>query len=211
MIRRKLGAKDRMVTHSPHESVSVKIREQGIDTLSEYNRVPIAFEVTSRLRVDPLDGGLGGFSLVEEKVEPSFIKDYDVDEDEGPERWATQWDIRNWMILAAFDGTKRVAGAAVAWNTSGVNMLEGRDDLAVLWDLRVHPVYRRCGIGSQLFAWAEEWAGAKGCRRLKVETQNINVRACRFYASRGCELGAIHRFAYDEYPDEAMLLWYKTL
>ena len=27
----------------------------------------------------------------------------------------------------------------------------------------------------------------------------------------GCELGAMHRFAYPELPDEVQLLWYKAL
>ena len=89
-----------------------------------------------------------------------------------------------------------VGGAFVAFNTIGVQMLEDRSDLAVLWDLRVSPEMRRRGVGSALFAAAEQWARDRGCRQLKVETQNINVAACKFYASRGCELGAIHRFAY---------------
>ena len=35
--------------------------------------------------------------------------------------------------------------------------------------------------------------------------------ACRFYAKQGCELAAIHRFAYPELPNEVQLLWYKDL
>ena len=105
----------------------------------------------------------------------------------------------------------RLGGAVVAWNTPGVNMLEERDDLAVLWDLRVHPEHRRKGIGAQLFRHAAAWARAKGCRQLKVETQNINVPACKFYAKQGCYLGAVHYGAYPEYPDEAQLLWYLDL
>jgi len=49
---------------------------------------------------------------------------------------------------------------------------------------------------------------------LKVETQNINVPGCRFYAKQGCELGAIHRYGYAGCPDiahEAMLFWYLEL
>jgi hypothetical protein len=50
---------------------------------------------------------------------------------------------------------------------------------------------------------------------MKIETQNINVDACRFYARMGCELGAIHRRAYitalAELAKEAMLLWYFDL
>jgi GNAT superfamily N-acetyltransferase len=90
-------------------------------------------------------------------------------------------------------------------------MFEGRSDLAVLWDIRVAPSTRRCGVGAALFEAAEAWASAKGCRQLKVETQNVNVAACRFYARRGCELRATHGGAYSELPDEIQLLWYKDL
>ena len=90
-------------------------------------------------------------------------------------------------------------------------MLEGRTDLAVLWDIRVQPEFRRHGIGSALFQASEQWALKKNCSQLKVETQNINVPACRFYAREGCILGAIHRFAYKDFPNEVQLLWYKQL
>jgi hypothetical protein len=49
---------------------------------------------------------------------------------------------------------------------------------------------------------------------MKIETQNVNVAACRFYASMGCELGAINRYGYAGVPavaHEAMLLWYYKL
>ena len=49
------------------------------------------------------------------------------------------------------------------------------------------------------------------CRELKVETQNINVRACRFYARLGCELRVVRAGAYPQFPEEVQLLWYKTL
>jgi hypothetical protein len=46
---------------------------------------------------------------------------------------------------------------------------------------------------------------------MRIETQNINVPACRFYARRGYLLGAVHRYAYPQLPDETQLLWYKEL
>ena len=58
---------------------------------------------------------------------------------------------------------------------------------------------------------AEAWASREGARWLKIETQNVNVPACRFYARQGCSLGAAHRFAYPAFPDEVQLLWYKKL
>jgi ribosomal protein S18 acetylase RimI-like enzyme len=90
-------------------------------------------------------------------------------------------------------------------------MLEGRDDLAVLWDLRVAPEARGRGVGSALFREVEAWARTRGCRELKVETQNVNVAACRFYAHMGCSLGALNSHAYPEVPDEVQLLWYRSL
>jgi predicted GNAT family acetyltransferase len=80
----------------------------------------------------------------------------------------------------------------VAHRTPGVYMLEGRDDLAVLWDIRVQPVVRGHGIGHLLFEAAAATARQWQCRLLKIETQNINVAACRFYAREGCQLGGIH-------------------
>ena len=54
----------------------------------------------------------------------------------------------------------------------------------------------------------------QGCKQLKIEAQNNNVPACRFYAARGCHLGAIDRYAYAHNPrlaDETMLIWYLEL
>jgi ribosomal protein S18 acetylase RimI-like enzyme len=81
----------------------------------------------------------------------------------------------------------------------------------VLWDIRVSPQERGAGIGSALFRAAGNWARARGCRHLEIETQNVNVPACRFYRKMGCTLGAIDRFAYSGQPAEVQLLWWKTL
>jgi ribosomal protein S18 acetylase RimI-like enzyme len=189
----------------------IKIIEEPITALPEYGKVSIAFLVSCRLQVEPVAGGLGGFKLIEEKVEPPYVKDYDQNRDEGPTRWMKQWDISNWGVLSAFDETQRVGGAVVAWNTPGVHMLEERVDLAALWDIRVDPGYRARGVGSQLFAQAVEWSRRHGCRLLKIETQNNNTGACRFYAKQGCTLGGILRWAYPDLPEEVQMLWYKTL
>ena len=89
-------------------------------------------------------------------------------------------------------------------------MLEGRDDLAVLWDIRVAPPFRRTGVGRHLFDAVETWARPQGCRELKIETQDVNVAACRFYAAMGCELRVVRPGAYPEHPEETQMLWYKT-
>jgi GNAT superfamily N-acetyltransferase len=187
------------------------IAQEPAASLAEYGRVPIAFRVDRLLEVSPIDAGLGGILLRERAVDPPYVKDYDAIEGNDPAGWASRWDVSNWGILSAFRQGRRVGGAVVVAGVEGLDMLENRTDLAVLWDLRVDHDQRRRGLGRALFAAAEGWARARGCRWLKVETQNINVPACRFYAGRGCVLGAINRYAYVEFPDEVQFLWYKDL
>ena len=194
-----------------HDAVTIEIVEQSADSLREYGKIPISFTVDSRYRVEAIDRGLGGWRLTEERVAPPYVNDYDDEVEERPLRWSRRWDMSNWVFLAAVDGGEWIGAAAVARDTPGAHMLEGRTDLAVLWDIRVHPDRRREGIGSRLFRHAAEWARASGCRYLKIETQNINVRACRFYASQGCHLRGIHHGVYKDNPDEVQLLWYLRL
>lgn len=189
----------------------VKIIEETSEVLPEYEKVSIAFRVETFFRVELFENGLGGVKLFEEKSEISYIKDYDTCAEDKPTNWAKRFDLSNWTILSAFDGKKRVGGAAVAWKTPEVFMLENRDDLACLWDLRVAPEYRGKGIGQKLFVHALDWARRKNCKLFKVETQNVNVPACRFYESQGCHLGAFNFHAYPEAINEVQLVWYRNL
>jgi GNAT superfamily N-acetyltransferase len=149
--------------------------------------------------------------LTERRLDAPYVKDYDAIPGEHPAGWAERFDVSRWGVTAAWVAGRRVGGAVVAFRTPGLDMLEGRDDLAVLWDIRVAPEARGRGVGSALFRAAEAWARARGCRQLKVETQNVNVAACRFYARQGCVLTSVHRDAYPGLPDEIRLLWYKDL
>lgn len=189
----------------------MEIIEESIVAAAELSRIPISFEVVSVFDVSAPEGGLGGLILSERRLDAPYVKDYDTAEGENPTEWAGSFDVSNWGLIGAHSNGARVGGAVVAFDTQGVNMLEGRRDLAVLWDIRVSPEARGRGVGSALFRAAEAWAAARGCGQLKIETQNINVPACRFYARQGCVLGAINRFAYRQLPDEVQLLWYKTL
>ena len=187
----------------------MKVVEEPLSRLAEHGTVPIAFEVRTRLRPEPAESGLGGIRLVEEPVDPPYLKDYDATSEEGPARWLRRWnwDTSSWGLLVAYEGSRRVGGAVLARRTANVNMLEGRDDLAVLWDFRVHPDCRGAGVGQRLFEASVDWARRHGCVELKIETQNNNVPACRFYARQGCRLGAIVSRAYAELPDEIQLIW----
>jgi streptothricin acetyltransferase len=191
--------------------MDLHIIEHPVSDLAEYSRLPISFTVDRILTVTPINNGLGGLLLEEARVEEPYVKDYDAIEGNAPRFWPTRWDLSRWGMISGFVQDNLVGGATLAFNTDALEMLEKRTDLSVLWDFRIHPLYRREGVGQALFRAAEAWARARGCRQLKVETQNVNVAACRFYAKQGCILGAIDRFAYADFPDEVQLLWYKNL
>jgi GNAT superfamily N-acetyltransferase len=186
------------------------IKEITPDHLAEYASIPIAFKVKSILQVELLDGGLGGILLHEAPVRP-YIKDYDAN-GESPADWPTRFNVTNWGFFLAKMGDTPVGAAVVAFDTTGVFMLEARRDLSVLWDIRVRPEAR--GAGIPLFRHAADWSRARGCSQMKIETQNVNVPACRFYQRMGARLGEIHCHGYSAVPavsHEVMLNWYLDL
>jgi len=193
--------------------MSVDIREEALTpaALSEHAAIPMAFVVDRVLEVRLVDDGLGGMSLTQTAVADPYVKDYDAIEGVEPARWPGRFDVSNWGLIGARRDGARVGGAVIVSKTPGLHMLGGRDDVAVLWDIRVSPRERGGGIGSALFRAAGDWARARGSRWLKIETQNVNVPACRFYHKMGCTLGAIDRYAYPGQPAEVQLLWWKAL
>jgi GNAT superfamily N-acetyltransferase len=189
----------------------IQIIEIGPDRLDEYAQIPSRFEVRSILQVELLDGGLGGMRLHEMPAASPYIKDYDS-YDEVPTDWPAKYDLANWGFFLVLDGDRPVGAAAAAFDTKGVFMLESRRDLSVLWDIRVLPEAR--GAGIPLLRRAASWSRERGCTQMKIETQNVNVPACRFYQRMGCHLGEIHRFGYAAVPSvahEVMLNWYLDL
>ena len=191
--------------------MAFQIIEESIDTLVEHASVSMVFEYKTILEPTIVDGGLGGFLLTEKALDAPRSKDYDAVANDKPSDWVRRFDVANWGFLVARADGRRVGGAVIAYDTPGAEMLEKRRDLAVLWDLRIHPDFRGQRVGAALFSAVENWARDRGCVQLKIETQNNNVAACKFYAKQGCTLGAINRFAYQDLPHEIQMLWYKDL
>ena len=188
--------------------MGIDVRRESALTLIEYARIPIAFEVSEVF--DVASERNDRFRLVCRQLSRTYVKDYDAI-GERPVEWPQRFDVSNWAFFSAFADGRRIGGTTVAYKTPNLNMLEGRVDLAVLWDIRVDPANRRLGVGTALFDAATTWATSNGCRELKVETQNTNVVACRFYARHGCVLRLVRYGVYPELPNEIQLLWYKNL
>ena len=192
--------------------LKTEILPVNLETLTQYSQIPISFEVNKKINISRIDSGLGGLVFNEVNVSPPYLKDYDLAET--PVDWLRIFIVENWRLFCCRENGVYLGGAVVALKTPGVWMLDGRKDLAMIWDIRIHPEYRRKGTGTQLFNQVAQWARLQSCSQLKIETQNVNVPACKFYVKQGCTLGELSFYKYINYEfwkDEVMLVWYLNL
>jgi ribosomal protein S18 acetylase RimI-like enzyme len=181
--------------------MNISIVDQGSGVADGYCAVPIAYSTRSRLALPQLREG----TLSEVSIEPR-IKDYDLDPEDRVDTLNQRFDTSQWRTFAAVLSGVRVGGVVVATCCPGFELLDGRNDLALIADIRVAPHARGRGVGRELAEAARSWAKAKGCTEMRVETQDINVGACRFYKAMGFELHKIDEHAYPGL-DEAQILW----
>ncbi len=191
--------------------MSVQIEEINPTQLNEYATIPSRFWVRSVLQPELMQAGLEGIRLHETVIAEPYLKDYDG-YGETPIDWPEKYNLQNWGFFLAKHNGIPVGAAAVAYKNTDVFILEDRQDLSVFWDLRVKQEAR--GVGILLFRRVAEWSRQRGCRQMKIETQNINVPACRFYQKMGARLGEIRVHGYAAIPavaHEVMLCWYLDL
>lgn len=179
------------------------VQQIAADQLDRYAKIPISFEVQTVLRAVPVNRGLAGIELIKESCEP-YTKDYDLSEEDCPDAWPKRFNVGEWGLFAAIENATYVGGAAV------MNL---NKDRAVLHDLRVQPGQRGKGIGSRLVKQVIRWSKTRNCKSLLVETQNVNVPACEFYADKGFTLETIDIQGYENtsVAHEVKLLWSMNL
>jgi GNAT superfamily N-acetyltransferase len=184
----------------------VEIRVGPAGDLAGYASIPARFSTDTIFSVSA-EGP--PFELIGQLLDAPLHKNYD--ELESPHEWPALFDVSRWAVMTASIDNARVGHALLARDTPGVDMLENRHDLLVVWDIRVHPRAQGMGVGRRLFRAIEDWGNAHGCIELKIETQNVNHAACRFYEAMGCVLASANRGAYPDLPDEVQLIWRKML
>lgn len=189
----------------------IEIKEVDKTYFSLYDNVPQNVEIKSEYHVNRVDNGLGGFVFEEVPVTP-HIKDLSIYE--RAMEYEQMFDISNWRFYMAFDGALPVGAMTIAGTTEGMNMLGGRSDACVLWDIRVSDKYKHMGIGQKLFNQGIKVAKSDGYKQMIIECQNNNVTACRFYKKQGALLSKIDMHAYDSesgIENEVQFIWYLDL
>jgi ribosomal protein S18 acetylase RimI-like enzyme len=174
-------------------------------SLSAYAAIACAFEVREAVQAPVV--GTSAFQC--RIVSPAYWKDYDAIPGNHPRDWPLRFAVDRAEFLAAYSGGERVGGAVAVVEHSDVTRLGGVFPLALLWDLRVAPEARGLGVGRALLAGMEERMRELGAAGIVAETQDINVAACRLYASAGYRITRVDAKAYAELPGETQIIWTK--
>lgn len=185
----------------------INYKKLTINDLSKYDTIPFYYKTNKKYELKKINNGLGGILL--ELVDTNeYYKDFG----KKTNSWMKMFDLSNWVIFGAYNEKNEIIGGSVlATKTKNCHMLEGRNDLAVLWDLRVMDKYQHQGIGQNLFNLCREYAKESGFKQLKVECQNTNPNAVKFYHKQGMVLCSIKEYAYSDCLNEVQLLWYLDL
>lgn len=176
-----------------HTGVSITVEAYGEHNHHDLNRCDASFTVTSKL-VPHVADGVPDYTIVSV---PPYVKHYPP-----PEEHTTFLAQRDkGIFFARVDGT--LAGQII--------LFKNWNGYAYIDDLAVNPTFRRRGVGRALIDQAVSWAKARNLPGIMLETQNINVAACLFYARCGFVLGGYDRFLYQGLTpetEEIALYWY---
>lgn len=191
------------------EQVEIVIKKVGVKQLNSYAAIPCSFKKDKIFEIERIDQGLGGFKIQEKEVDAVEV---DLSQYDDPMEWRDMFNGDNSAVFIAYLEDKPIGGAVIVYNTETISLIDGRNDLAVLWDIRVNEKHRGMGIGKALFKNALAWAKGQKCAHMKIETQNTNYNACKFFASQGCELMEINELAYyGDGDNDAMFCWYTCI
>jgi len=151
--------------------MTITLREIDNDNLRDANQCDGAFTVDSKL-VLRAEAGVIKYSIA--SIEP-YIKRYVFEEK----------DYSSYLS----DPEKTVYFAYVDGHLAGqINVIKHWNVYAWIEDFAVDVRFRRRGIGRLMMQKAEDWGKARQLPGIMLETQDINVAACRFYEKFGFTL-----------------------
>ncbi len=158
--------------------MSIKIQRVPYLRRSDISHMDTSFLVEKVAHLPSGETALKNISPV-----PTYIKNYDFDKD------LLIDENKPSVIIVASSTRHTIEGyltASLDWN-----------NCVIIDEFCVDHKHRGKGIGKLLMNEAVRWTVETGLSIIRLETQNTNVPACRFYEKYGFRLGGYDRYLYD--------------
>lgn len=136
------------------------------------------------------------WSYTEENFSEQYIKQYDDDEID-----MSYVGDENKAVFLCYEKDNCIGRIKLRANWNGFALIE---------DIAVAKEWRHKGVGTELLKAAFEWAKKKELIGAMLETQDVNVAACRFYAKNRFVIGAVDNRLYSKFStaNEKAIFWY---
>jgi len=175
--------------------MEISIREIDKDNLQDANHCDDTFTVDSKL-VIRVENGIIRYEVL--SINEPYQKRY-IFEEKDYSAYISNPDKIVYFAYADVDLAGQIT-ISKHWN-------------AYAWidDFAVDTRFRRRGVGRALMQKAVDWAREKNLPGIMLETQDVNIPACRFYENFGFKLRGFDTHLYkglNPNTDEIALYWY---
>jgi len=162
--------------------------------LQDINKANQPFDVIGKI-IPEFTNGAWSFSeyIYKEPYEKSYENDEEV--------WEEYINNPDKIFFLYYDNDECVGQVRLQKNWNRYALIE---------DIAVSKSHRNKGVGSELVQKAIEWAKTKKLLGLVLETQDVNLLACRFYNKVGFQIGAVDTMLYANFDNahEKAVFWY---
>lgn len=162
-------------------------------TMKDFNKSRDSFTVSGRI-IPKFEHDK--WTYTEEVFSEPYIKQYEHENID-----LSYIDDDNKAVYLYYDDNNCIGQISLRSNWNGYTLIE---------DIAVAKKCRQKGIGKALLQQAVEWARQNNCMGLMLETQDVNVSACRFYAKNNFVIGGVDTMLYSKFPTahELAIYWY---
>jgi streptothricin acetyltransferase len=161
--------------------------------MSDFNKSNESFSVMGRI-VPTYEDGI--WSYTEELFKEQYSKQYENDDID-----ASYIDDNDKAVYFYYHEGSCIGQIRLHIHWNGYALIE---------DIAVSKNMRKSGVGTALLNKAAAWARDNNLIGLVLETQDINLVACRFYAKNNYKIGAVDTMLYAKFPtaNEKAVYWY---
>ncbi|MFD1677086.1 GNAT family N-acetyltransferase [Alicyclobacillus fodiniaquatilis] len=170
------------------------IKKMTSANMNDYNKSNDGFVVSGRIIPKYEDNT---WTYTEEIFSEPYLKQYEYEEID-----VSYTNEKGKAVFLYYGDNECIGQIRLRSNWNGYALIE---------EIGVRSDWRKQGIGTELLKKAIEWAKQKNFAGIMLETQDVNVSACHFYAKNNFVIGAVDNMLYSNFStaNEIAIFWYQ--